>query len=112
MFVNQMRWGVAMITYHDVDEWTRWDGLIQNRVSIANQILGARYDGDMSNPVQVRTKRGERYATICGEVFVSWKPYDLDSVVRAFGYVDALSDSLWLLRRGKAITICGDFNQR
>lgn len=101
-----------MITYHDVDEWTRWDDLIQNRVSVTNQILGARFDGDMSNPVQVRTRRGERYATICGEVFACWKLYDLDSVMQAFGRLDALTDSLWLLRRGKAISICGDLNQR
>ena len=101
-----------MVTYHDVDEWTRWDDLIVNRVSIANQILGARFDGDLTNPVQVRTKRGERYVTICGEEYACWKLYDLDSVMRAFGNVDALSDGLWLLRRGKAITICEDLNQQ
>lgn len=101
-----------MLTYHEVDEWTCWDDLIVNRVSVSNQILGARYDGDMSNPVQVVTTRGERRVTLCGQVFVRWKLYDLDSVMRAFERVDSLADSLWLLRRGKAISICGDFNQR
>ena len=100
-----------MLTYRDVDEWTRWDELIVNRVSVSNQILGARYDGDMSNPVQVFTSRGERCVTLCGQDFVRWRLYDLDSVMRAFERVDSLADSLWLLRRGKAISICGDLNQ-
>ena len=98
--------------YHDVDEWTRWDDLIVNRVSIANQILGARYDGDLSNHVQVMTRRGERRIVVCGAIVARWKLYDLESVMRAFAYADALSDSLWHLRRGKAISICGDLNQQ
>ena len=95
----------------DAAEWTRVDELLANRVSIANQILGARFDGDLSNPVRVVSFRGGRRVTLCGERFCEYEMYDLDSINDAFARVDALSDSLWLLRRGKAIS-CVYFNQQ
>ena len=99
-----------MSAIYDMCEWTRVDELLANRVSIANQILGARYDGDLSNPVRVVSFRGGRRVMLCGERFCEYLMYDLQSIRDAFARVDALSDSLWLLRRGKAIR-CGDFNQ-
>lgn len=100
-----------MVEYERINDWLRWDDLIVNRASVANQILGARHDNDMTNPVRVKTLRGERAVYICGALFVKWRMYDETSAMEAYNRMDALSDSLWLLRRGKAIS-CGDFNQQ
>ena len=97
--------------YEDLSNFARISDLIVNRVSVVNQILGARFDGDMSNPARVVGIRGGRRVTLCGEPFCEFRNYDLDSASDAFARVNALCDSLWLLRRGNAIAVCGDFNQ-
>ena len=78
-----------MDAIYEMIEWTRVDDLLVNRVSIANQILGARYDGDLSNPVRITDFRGGRRVTLCGERFCEYLMYDLQSIRDAFARVDA-----------------------
>ena len=85
--------------YADVVDWTRLVDIIENRVSIINQIMGARYDSCLDNPCILRYRRGEYVCTYCGETYATWHVYDLDTTRRAFERIDALSDALWLAFR-------------
>ena len=85
--------------YEDVSNWSRLFELIANRVSVINQVLGARFDGDMSNPVHLSYERGRYVCEVCGVPFVDFAVYDLEATSSAFARIDDLSDGIWLLNR-------------
>lgn len=87
------------MTYHDVTAWTRIVDKIENRVSIINQIMGARYDTALDNPCRVWYRRGSYVCLYCGEVYATWHVYDVATAEVAFKRIDALADGLWLAFR-------------
>lgn len=90
--------------YPDVCEWTRLYDLIENRVSVINQMLGARYDRCLENPCLVKYRRGEYSCLICGIEFCAWRIYDLDTTRRAMDRLEALNDGIWYLVRSGGLT--------
>lgn len=94
------------MSYDDVSLWVRAQDLIINRVSIVNQCLGARYEGNMDNPLLVRCVGGCYVAYLYGEEYARWRLYDRESTDAAFVRIDALSDGLWLaLRSGRLAVV-------
>lgn len=89
------------MTYEQADLWARMHDLIYNRVSVVNQLLGARYDGCRENPLQVVYEHGRYRCVLCGEDYASFGVYDLDTTQRALDRIDALQDGLWLLVRSR-----------
>ena len=87
------------MNFEQVDLWARLTDLINNRVSVGNQLLGARYDGCKDNPLQLKYERGRYSCMLCGEVYAFWGVYDLDATQTAFERIDALVDGLWLIGR-------------
>lgn len=85
--------------YATACEWLRLHDVIVNRVSIINQVLGARYDGCLDNPLLIRCKRGLYTVTLCGVDYVSWRAYDITSTDDALHILDGLKRGLWLIRR-------------
>ena len=88
------------MTIEQADLWARLTDLIANRISIANQLLGARFDGAKDNPLLVEYKHGRYTCILCGETYATWGVYDVESTQAAFDRVDALADGLWLIGRG------------
>lgn len=87
------------MTIEQADMWARLTDLIANRVSIVNQLLGARFDGAKDNPLFVEYDHGRYVCKLCGEVYATWGVYDLCSTQAAYDRVDALADGLWLIGR-------------
>lgn len=85
--------------YATACEWLELHNVVVNRISIVNQILGARYDGCMENPLLLTCNRGDYVLRVCGVEYVSWHAYDLASTRDAYGVVESLKRGLWLLRR-------------
>lgn len=85
--------------YGEVKEWVRTQDVIENRVSIINQVLGACYDGCMENPLLMSYRRGSYVLTVCGAEFARWQIYDMESTGAALDCVQALKRGLWLLKR-------------
>lgn len=92
------------LTIEDMDTWTNLADLITNRVSIANQLLGAKYDGCLENPLRVLCKRGRYVCKLCGSDYATWRIYDMASTQYAYERISALSDGLWLIGRGGLIS--------
>lgn len=90
--------------YGEVKEWVRTQDVIENRVSIINQVLGARYDGCLDNPLVVRYRRGTYELSVCGAEYASWQVYDMESTSAALDCVQALKRGLWLLKRSGRLT--------
>lgn len=87
------------MTYSDMCAWADFFDLINNRMSILNNILGARYDNCADSPCRIKYRTGRYRCEVCGETFAEFRVYDLDSTKRAFAMVDSLADGLWLLNR-------------
>lgn len=83
------------MAYGDVVEWSRLVDTIENRVSIINQIMGARYDNALDNPCRITYRHGGYTCTYCGVDYATWRVYDLKTTGDAFRRVDALADGLW-----------------
>lgn len=85
--------------YATACDWLRLHDVILNRVSIVNQLLGARYEGCSDNPLFIRCKRGVYTLSVCGADYVSWRAYDLDTTDVAYRMIDGLKRGIWLLGR-------------
>lgn len=85
--------------YHEVSNWVRLLELVRNRVSVINQMLGARLDGCVDNPCRITYRSGRYTCTICGEKFVTFTIYDIEETSDALSSLSVLNDGLWLLRR-------------
>lgn len=84
--------------------WGKLADLVVNRVSVINQILGARYDGCLDNPVRLRRVRGGYVVEVCGAPFVRYDLYDVHSTESALASLDALKEGLWLLNRSGGLS--------
>lgn len=92
------------ISYDDMCSWGKLTDLVVNRVSVINQILGARYDGCLENPVRLRRVRGGYVCEVCGEPFVRYDLYDVPSTESALAALDSLKEGLWLLNRSGGLS--------
>lgn len=81
-----------------MERYAKYYSLIQNRVKISNQILGARYINNMDNPVRISAKGTSYHVTIYGCMVCSWHIYKLEEIENAFESVDRLADDLWMQR--------------
>lgn len=88
-----------MFDAHTIKAWTRVHDLLVNRVCMVNEIHGCRYHHGYGNPCVVRSCRHGYVCEYGGTPLCSWSCYDVQSVRDAFATVDALADSLWLVRR-------------
>ena len=87
------------MNYHEVSQWVKMLDLVTNRVSVINQMLGARYDGCLENPCRLCYERGSYSCMICGECYASFPNYDMDATSAALSRLSDLNDGLWLLKR-------------
>lgn len=87
------------MTCYDALRWTKLHDLIINRLGVANQILGCRYDFSSDNPCVLRTSRGWYVCEVNGMELCSWRRYDESTTRRALARVDALAGLLWSARR-------------
>lgn len=90
--------------YATVQDWTNLYELISNRVSVINQVLGARYDGLLTNPLQLHYHRGSYTCKVCGAEFASFRIYDLPSTSYAYDRLQGLNDGIWFLNRSGRLT--------
>lgn len=93
-----------MLAYEEVTAWTENHDLILNRVGIANQILGCRFDHAPENPLVVERRRGAYVCKVGGGLFSGWKLYDAKSSEEALAAIDAFKEGLWLLSRTGRLT--------
>lgn len=82
-----------------MDAWVRLFDTLVNRVSIVNQILGARYEGSSDCPCVLSYRKGVYTISICGTVYITFRVYDAAQLDAAFGKIDSLADGLWYLSR-------------
>lgn len=88
-----------MLAYEEVTAWTENHDLILNRVGIANQILGCRFDHSPDNPLVVEQRRGGYVCKVGSAYFHGWKLYDASSSAEALKAIDSFKQGLWLLNR-------------
>ena len=83
------------ISYDDMCSWGKLTDLVVNRVSVINQILGARYDGCLENPVRLRRVVAATWSR-SAVPFCRYDLYDVPSTESALASLDALKEGLWL----------------
>lgn len=88
-----------MLDYNVMCKWSQDFKVIENRVSIVNQIHGCRYDFDVSNPCALAYSHGRYSVTYDGLEVCGFGVYDADGIASALLSLTAWTDCLWRVRR-------------
>lgn len=87
------------MTVHDITRWSKLYDLVLNRVGIANQLFGCRYDFASDNPMVITKCHGIYSVSYLDSEVASFAVNDLDGVSSALQVLDQWSRCLWLLSR-------------
>ena len=79
--------------------WSKNYDLVLNRVSIANQLFGCRYDFASENPMTISKQHGSYSVCYLDAEVATFRRNDIDSVSSALRVLDQWSRCLWLLSR-------------
>lgn len=79
--------------YYRMVRWVKCFKLIENRVSIINELAGSRSVRDAVATLSYA--RGSYDVTYRGDSVASFRVYDLAGIDAAFTVVDTLADGLW-----------------
>lgn len=79
----------------DMRHWCRQHDLMQNRVSVMNQMHNCRYARNCANPCQLRHRGGTYDVEVYGEVVTTYGLYDVDGTAAALATMDMLTRLLW-----------------
>lgn len=85
--------------YYESARWSKQYDLVLNRVSIANQLFGCRYDFSCENPMTISKEHGSYSVSYLDAEVASFRRNDLNSVNAALHVLDQWSRCLWLLSR-------------
>ena len=89
--------------------WTKEHKLLQNRVSIINQLHGCRYDNNPTNPCSIRWKDGHYVMRYVGETLAQWRLYDVQTVTDALSVADTLANVFWIGKRSGVLSLYPDY---
>ena len=81
-------------SYYEMANWYRMLSLVDNRVSIVNQLLGCRYDHARDNPCSLVYARGWYRLMWRGGVVSCFRVFS-DELRGTLGWLDFLVSSLW-----------------
>lgn len=98
------------MTYDEVSRWAKLSDLINNRVKVINQVLGAHYVSNVLNPCRVTYARGSYSCEVCGHEYATWGVCDLDGIETAYDRIDSLADGVWLLVGSGRLAFSWDSN--
>lgn len=87
-----------------VDYSWEWE-LLQNRMKVCNQVMGARYVGNVENPFRVTRKAQVVTLLVCGSPVRRWRLYDVAGIRDAVLYLDVAQDVLWQLSRSGRLVV-------
>lgn len=85
--------------FYEMARWSKKYDLVLNRVSIANQLFGCRYDFSNDNPMTISKEHGSYSVSYLDAEVANFRRNDLDSVDAALHVLDQWSRCLWLLSR-------------
>lgn len=89
-----------MLTYNDIERFVNCLDIINNRISIINQILG----GTFQHPFKLDYSNGRYSCTFLDALVCDFGVYDCVAADAALASLDAWESSVWLLSRNGFIT--------